>query len=127
MDARLGRPQTVNLRELLDQTLSTETPDLTSLKQLLLGLIEDGQRHTMHGNRAPEKGKHPCARQRPGTTAPSQTVCRYLYPKELISPKQAEEGVIHSDPFRAGLYNLLLARNDPLVNNFETHLLLANL
>ena len=32
MDARLGRPQTVNLRVLLDQTLSTETPDLTSLK-----------------------------------------------------------------------------------------------
>ncbi len=27
------------------------------------------------------KGKHLFARQRPGTTAPSQAVCRYLYPR----------------------------------------------
>ena len=28
---------------------------------------------------------------------------------------------------RPGLYNLLLARNDLLINSFEAHLLLANL
>ena len=31
------------------------------------------------------------------------------------------------DPYRLGLLNLLLGRNDQLINNFEAHLLLANL
>ena len=62
-DPTLGRPQTINLKKVLDETLQCDDPDLTRLKKLLLALIEDGQRHTMHGHRHPEKGKHPCARQ----------------------------------------------------------------
>ena len=81
----------------------------------------------MHGNRHPEKGKHPCARQIPGTKSATKVVCRYLYPKDMVSKSDAHEGLVQRDPFRAGLYNLLLARNDPLINNFESHLLLANL
>ena len=81
----------------------------------------------MHGNRAPTEGLHPCARKVTTSDGGTKVVCRYQYPKELVDPVQAQKGVIKSDPYRAGLYNLFLARNDPLINNFEAHLLLANL
>ena len=97
------------------------------MKQIIIALIEDGQRHTMHGHRAPEKGKHPCARQTPNDPSPSGVVCRYGFPKDLIDAKTASEGAVRLDPMRPGLFNLLLPRNDPLINSFETHLLLANL
>ena len=54
-------------------------------------------------------------------------MCRYGYPKDLVGPKTASAGAVRLDPMRPGLYNLLLARNDPLINSFEAHLLLANL
>ena len=38
-----------------------------------------------------------------------------------------KEGVILQDPHRPDLYNLFTSRNDPLLNNFEEHLLLMNL
>ncbi len=48
------RPQTVNLREVLDRALAhPHEPDLTEIQAILLALIEDGQRHTLHGHRAP--------------------------------------------------------------------------
>ena len=36
-------------------------------------------------------------------------------------------GEVRADPYRQNLLNLFLARNDPLLNNFEEHLLLMNL
>eukprot|EP00972_Heterocapsa_arctica_P027297 4012240-Heterocapsa_arctica.AAC.1 len=81
----------------------------------------------MHGHKAPVKGQHPCARQKPHTSAPSDVICRYHFPKELLDPLTAGEGVVRADPYKPGLYNLLMARNDPLLNSFEAHLLLANL
>ena len=56
-----GKPQTVDLKALLDNVLAKDEPDLTLLKKLLLTLIEDGQRHTMHGLEPPRKGRHACA------------------------------------------------------------------
>ena len=41
-----GKPQTVDLKALLDNVLANDEPDLTPLKKLLLALIEDGQHHT---------------------------------------------------------------------------------
>ena len=40
---------------------------------------------------------------------------------------QTETGKVVEDPYREGLFNLFLSRNDPLINSFEAHLLLANL
>ena len=117
----------MDLGALLERVLADENPDLTPLKQVLVALVEDGQRHTMHGHRAPEKGRHPCARQAPNDPNPTAVVCRYGFPKDLVDVRTATEGAVRLDPMRPGLYNLLLARNDPLVNSFEAHLLLANL
>ena len=127
-DASLGRPQTIDLGAVLDEVLAVEEPDLTPLKRIVIALIEDGQRHTAHGHSAtPVKGRHQCARQDPNKPGPTGVVCRYGFPRELVDAKTATDGAVRLDPMRPGLYNLLLARNDPLINSFETHLLLANL
>jgi hypothetical protein len=47
-DASLGRPQALNLKEILDKALGVEEADLSHLKKVLVALVEDGQRHTMH-------------------------------------------------------------------------------
>ena len=127
-DARTGKPTTINLGAVLEEVLSAADPDLTPLKRIVIALVEDGQRHTAHGHRGtPVKGVHPCARQDPKVPGPSGVVCRYGFPKALLDTKTATDGAVSLDPLRPGLYNLLLARNDPLINSFETHLLLANL
>ena len=86
-DGRFGKPQCVNLREILDRAFANEHADVDDLKRLLLALIEDGQRHTMHGYKHPTKGVHACARQKPHTTSPTQVICRYLYPKDIQKEK----------------------------------------
>ena len=123
----LGQPKTLDLGALLKKVLADEDPDLTPLKQVIIALVEDGQRHTMHGFRAPVRGRDPCARLNPKTKGSSDVICRYGFPKDFVDTKTATEGAVRLDPNRPGLYNLLLARNDPLINSFETHLLLANL
>ena len=56
----MSRPQTYNLRELLERAFADpQEPDLTEIKKVLLALIEDGQRHTWHGHRAPTWGRDP--------------------------------------------------------------------
>ena len=65
----LARPQTVNLKALLDEVFSSDTPDLQPLKRVLVALIEDGQRHTFHQHGPPVKGVHPCARQKPHSSS----------------------------------------------------------
>ena len=50
--------------------------------------------------------------------------CRYLFPREQFIPTETQKGQVRADPYRQNLLNLFLARNDPLINNFEEHLLL---
>ena len=66
-ETRMGRPQSVNLYDILGRTFNKENennfePDLTELKEVFVGLIETGQRHDWHFDGAPKPGKHPCAR-----------------------------------------------------------------
>ena len=44
-----------------------------------------------------------------------------------MPPTASASAAIREDPLRPGLFNLLLPRNDSLLNGFEAHLLLANL
>ena len=101
-DARFGKPQCVNVKQLMDEAFSGNCAKLDDLKRLLLALIEDGQRHTMHGYNPPRKGVHACARQKPHSTSPTEIICRYLFPKEM----QTETGKVVEDPYREGLFNL---------------------
>ena len=82
-------PQCVDLRKVLTETLTEREPDLARLRRLLLVLIEDGQRHTRHGHGGPTLGVDPCARRRPHK--PSEVICRYGYPRPLVTP-QADGG-----------------------------------
>ena len=123
---KYARPQCINLCQMLDDIFAQKEPDFTSLKTLLLALVEDGQRHTMHHHGPPTFGVHPCARQsKTGSTV--QVYCRYLFPRNIFIPVDDLEGYVKEDPFRKGLFNLFLQRNDSLLNNFEAHLLLSNL
>ena len=49
------------------------------------------------------------------------------YPKELFCPEAGKKGRVKSSQYRQNLRNLHTARNDTLINNYEPHLLLANL
>ena len=71
-----------------------------------------------------------CARKKPHSRNPTDVYCRYLFPRDTdiwTDPANKSEGIVTEDPYRQGLFNLFLRRNDPLINNFEAHLLLANL
>ena len=50
-----------------------------------------------------------------------------MFPRLLRLLDVLRKGVVEEDPHRPGLRNLHLARNDPLLNPFEEHLLLCNL
>ena len=107
-----------------------QDPDLRDIKNLLLALIEDGNRHTWHSHReGPLWGVDPCARKvkKPGQA--KEGYCRYLFPRELYveATHDGKKGEVRDDPHRTNLRNLFLARNDTLINNFEEHLLLLNL
>ena len=122
-----AKPQTVNLLELLENVFSSEEPDTSPLKHVLLALIESGQRHDYHEHGPPEFGKHSCARK--GTTEDGKdyVYCRYLYPRRIQQFTPPDYGHVGEDPHRPDLRNLCLTRNDSLINNFEDHLLLMNL
>ena len=53
--------------------------------------------------------------------------CRYLFPKDLLMLEWNKLARVADDPHRPGLRNLLMPRNDTLINSFEEHLLLQNL
>ena len=77
-----------------------------------------------HGHAPPTLGVHPCARK----SSKGEIYCRYLMPRELRDFLNADRrGKIVEDPHRPDLRNLFLQRNDPLINNFEEHLLVSNL
>ena len=133
----LAKPQCVNLLDVLDRafhkdksadasatTGADEEPDFAELKQILVALIEDGQRHTYHSSNKPTLSVHACAREQTGS---KEVYCRYCFPKDLFAPTEDKKGIITEDPHRKDLYNIFFARNDHLLNSFETHLLLGNL
>ena len=135
---REDKPQTINLHQLLEEVFQDNEPDVSKLKEVLLALIDDGQSHSRHGFAAPRIGAHACARKgkRPNQER-TEVYCRYLFPREMLKfetttsatadAPPAKRGVIRTDPYRPDLRNLCLSRNDQLLNNFEEHMLLANL
>jgi hypothetical protein len=72
------RPHTTNLFEALSVAFQTDPPDLTKIKELLLALIENGQRHTGHGHNTPKLGQHACARKGSTSQGEDYVFCRYL-------------------------------------------------
>ena len=121
-----AKPQCIDLCTMLDDIFATPEPDLTPLKKLLLALVEDGQRHTMHHHNTPTLKVHPCARES-SSGGKRKVYCRYLFPRDLVVATDESEGYVKEDPHRPGLKNLFLQRNDSLLNNFEAHLLLSNM
>ena len=120
-----ARPQAFQLLTELKAILTSWRPDLSRLKLLVLALLESGQRHTAHGHAVPVFGTHSCARKNGSTGA---VFCRYLFPRDIWTPDAPDQrGKVLSDPHRPDLRNLFLQRNDSLLNNYETHVLLANL
>ena len=93
-----AKPQTVNLLELLENVFSSEEPDTSPLKHVLLALIESGQRHDYHEHGPPEFGKHSCARK--GTTEDGKdyVYCRYLYPRRIQQFTPPDYGHVEEDP-----------------------------
>ena len=120
-----SKPQRVDLLELLETTLADPTNvDLNPLGRLLLALIEDGQRHTMHGHNAPTHGVHPCAKQGRTSTGKEYIYCRYNFPKPLLVLDWDKLALVTDDEHRPHLRNLNMARNDTLINDYEEELLL---
>ena len=127
--AEYAQPQCVDLYSLLESVLDTDDGgvSLQPLHRLLVALIETGQRHVGHGVDPPVWGGHVCARKGSHSKGTCHVYCRYLFPRALRFFAQLRGSVVKDDPHRPGLKNLFLARNDPLLNGFEAHLLLANL
>ena len=96
-------PQCTDLLGLLDDIFSDDTaePDLTPVHQLLLGLIESGQRHTGHGHRkVPEYGVDPCARKGSTSEGKQYVYCRYLFPRLLRLFEGFKRAVVEDDRIR---------------------------
>ena len=45
-----AKPQVIDMHKVLDDAFAQDEPDFTKLKQILVALIEDGQRHDYHGD-----------------------------------------------------------------------------
>ena len=127
--AEYAQPQCVDLYSVLESVLDTDDGAVTlqPLHRLLAAIIETGQRHTGHGEGPPVWGRDSCARKGCVSKGTCHVYCRYLFPRVLRFFAQLRGAVVDDDPHRPGLKNLYLARNDPLLNGFEAHLLLANL
>ncbi len=129
----LAQPQCTSLLALLDELFDDRVSgegvpsyDLTPLPRLLVALLEDGQRHTGHGDQHPPVlGADACARKGSTTHGKQYVYCRYLFPRLLRLLDALQKGVVLDDPHRPGLRNLFLARNDTLLNPFEEHIILG--
>ena len=96
------------------------------MKQILIALIETGQRHASHA-RGVQLGEDACARSRKNEHGKCEVYCRYGFPRDLFLPDEECPGEVQEDRHRKDLLNLLLRRNDRQLNNYNAHLLLANL
>ena len=112
---------------LLETHLADDTPNLDPLRGILLALIEDGQRHDMHGHNDPTWGVHACARKGSTSKGREYVYCRYLFPKPLLKLDWDKLALVVDDEHRPGLRNLCFSRNDSVINSYEDHLLLANI
>ena len=80
------KPQSRNLLPMLEKIFADpdQDPDLREIKNLLLALIEDGNRHTWHSHReGPVWGVDPCARKAKKPGRPEEVYCRYLFSRDL--------------------------------------------
>ena len=102
-------------------------PNVQKLREILLALIEDGNRHTYHDFDPPVWGTNSCARKARRKGKADEVYCRYLFPRPRFEATPTHQGEVRDDPHRTNLRNLFLARNDELINNFEEHVLLMNL
>ena len=101
-------------------------PDVSELENILVALIEDGNRHTCHSHRdAPVWGLDPYARKVKIRGQAEVVYSRYLFPRDLFieAVHDGKKGEVRADPHRTNLQNLFLTRNDTLINNFEEHFL----
>ena len=79
----------------------------------------------MHLEGPPKYGSCPCARRGSRTKGKEFVYCRYGFPKVLLDWKKIAS--VTDDEHRPNLRNLQLTRNDPWINSFEEHILLANM
>ena len=125
-----AKPSCFNLRQELETIFRDEAmdvePDLTKLKQILVALIEDGQRHTIHPL-GPKLGEHPCARKVKDNSGRYVVTFRYGFERDLYVPSSDSPGKVEVDSMRSDLMNLCLKRNDKILNNFKEEMLVANL
>lgn len=127
-DAKYQQPQCIDLLELLDEVFTDDVaPNLLPLQKLLVALIEDGQRHSWHGRRAPVLGCDACARKGSARPGKDPVYSRYLFPRLLRLLDSLKKAVVEEDEHRPGLYNLFFSRKYDLLNPFEEHLLMCNL
>ena len=120
------QPLCTNLHQEIATAFSEDPPNLSRLRDILLALIEQGQRHTSHGHSPPKLGEDACARKGSKSCGPDCVDCRYLFPRDLRVNEDGLLGAICEDPHRPDLRNLSLERNDTLLNNHQEELLLGN-
>mgnify|MGYP003324033279 CR=1 FL=1 len=121
------KPQSVDLLDMLEKMHADEQNiDMDPLRRLFLALIEDGQRHTMHGHNPPRIGVHPCSKKGRTSTGKEYIYCRYNFPKPLLVLDWDQLAQVTDDEHRPNLRNLNLPRNDTLINSYEETLLVDN-
>ncbi len=129
-----ARPQSVNLLQVLDEIFGTRgatvpgevddssEPNVQKLREILLALIEDGNRHTYHDFGPPVWGKNSCARKAKRKGEAEEVYCRYLFPRDKLRATEDKRGAFREEPHRAGPRNRFLGRNDQRTKNCEEQL-----
>ena len=111
--------------------LEKEGPrDVQELRELILALVKLAN-PTMRMHTGGQRRVNVCVRKGKRCDHTIMEIfCRYLFARELFPSLEKDMnklGRIFEDPYRLQLRNMRLRRNDALLNNFEQHLLLANL
>ena len=82
---------------------------MQKLREILLALTEDGNRHTYHDFDPPVWGTNSCARKARRKGKPDEVYCRYLFPRPRFEAAPTHQGEVRDDPHRTNLRNLFLA------------------
>ena len=96
------------------------------LKEVLLALIETGQRHTLHGFHAPHAAQA-CAKTGRTSHGHRYVYCRYLFPRDLQQFDGDQRGVVREDPHRPGSPQSVFAEERRVAEQLRGHMLLLNL